>query len=68
MGKANVFTKRRQRRDVLDTTIFLTTDLTSYDKMMSLRGFFVCLCYNIVYRFYANGEKLRKVNWRCYLQ
>ena len=65
MGKANIFTKRRQRRDVLDTTIFLATDLTSYDKMIS---FFVCLCYNIVYRFYANGENLRKVHWRCYLQ
>ena len=35
MGKTNIFAKLRQISDVLDTTIFLATDLTTCFKMMS---------------------------------
>ena len=55
MGKANVIAKRRQRSNFQKTTIFLTTDLTRYAKMISLVGF-VCFCCNILYWLYANGE------------
>ena len=35
VGKTNIFAKLRQISDVLDTTIFLATDLTTCFKMMS---------------------------------
>ena len=44
---------------VLNTTIFLATDLINYSKEDIAVGFFR-FCYYIFYLLYANGEKVHK--------
>ena len=48
VGEANILATYRQISDVLDTTIFLATDLTSCSKMISLWCF--CFYYIIFHK------------------